>query len=173
MHMKNLSIYEAAESTLRKLSPNGLFLTVRDKDKSNTMTIGWGSIGIIWGKHMFTVLVREERYTHGLLGLAKEFTISVPTKDPLKEALLFAGTKSGRDVDKFHGHGLTAVPGQAISTPVVKECGLHFECRTLLAQDITNEQMSSWVKDLPLYKNGRYHTLFFGEIVACYTTDEL
>lgn len=171
--MKNLPLNTVAGQTLQQLSPAGAFLTVKVESKINTMTIGWGSVGIIWGKPIFTALVHPARYTYTMIESAKEFTVSVPTSDPLRDALLFAGTKSGRDMDKFSGHGLTAAPGQVLATPIVAECGLHFECRTLLAQEMNEEKMSEWMKSIPLYKKtGEYHTLYFAEIVACYTTDE-
>ena len=56
----------------------GLFLTVKSKEKINTMTIGWGSIGIIWGKPIFTVAVRNSRYTHSLIENSNNFTVSIP-----------------------------------------------------------------------------------------------
>ena len=49
---------------------------------------------------------------------AGEFTVSVPTKVPLAEELKFAGTKSGRDFNKFDGHGLTALPAQEVGAPI-------------------------------------------------------
>lgn len=38
-------------------------LAAGDKDNSNAMTIGWGSIGTLWGRTVLTVYVAEKRYT--------------------------------------------------------------------------------------------------------------
>ena len=168
--MKEINYLDAIRTTTEQFHPDGVFLTVAGK-VPNTMTIGWGSIGCIWGKPIFTVLVRPQRYTYELIKAAGEFTVSVPTKNPLKAELNFAGTKSGRDYNKFEGHGLTAVPAQAVSAPIVKECGLHFECRTLLTQDMTPNRMDPSLVN-GTYAAGDFHTMFFGEIVRCYTTDE-
>ena len=116
-------------------------------------------------------LGRTQRHSYDLLRRAGEFTVSVPTKNPLRGELLFAGTKSGRDVNKFDGHGITAIPAQAVHAPIVGECGLHFECRTLLTQDMTADQMDPALRD-GVYRAGDFHTMFFGEILRCYTTDE-
>jgi len=168
--LKEINYKEALEITTANLSGSGVFLSVGG-ETPNTMTIGWATIGYIWKKPVFMVLVRKQRHSWQLIADAGEFTVSVPTKNPLKQELLFAGTKSGRDYDKFSGHGLTAVPAQKVNAPIVKECGIHFECKTLLQQDMDPKMMDELLKTT-VYPKEDYHTMFFGEIVACYTTDE-
>lgn len=46
----------------------------------NTMTIGWGTMGTIWGppkkgKQIITVFIRESRRTHQILQKEDEFTV--------------------------------------------------------------------------------------------------
>ena len=53
---------------------------------------------------------------------------------------------------------------------VIVECGLHFECRTLLTQDMTGDRMDPRVIDYA-YPEHDFHTIFFGEILECYRTD--
>ena len=171
--MKEISYLDAIQATTDHLQHGGVFLTIAGQDGQapNTMTIGWGSVGCIWSRPVFTVLVRPLRHSYDMILNAKEFTVSVPTKNPLKKELAFAGTQSGRDVNKFEGHGLTAVPAQEVSAPIIGECGIHFECKTLLTQDMTPDRTDPSIIDYT-YKAGDFHTLFFGEIVRCYTTDE-
>src|SRR6056297_3293056 len=90
----------------------GAFLTVKDGKKLNTMTIGWGSIGFIWGRPMFTVLVRHSRYTHNLIENTDQFTVSVPLNGQLKKETDYCGSHSGRDVDKFKELGLELIEGK-------------------------------------------------------------
>ena len=167
--MKEINYLDALKTTTEHLANGGVFLTVKG-EKANTMTIGWASIGYMWRKPVFTVLVRPQRHTFEMIQKAGSFTVSVPTKNPLKAELAFAGTASGRDVDKFQGHGLTALPAQAVDAPIVGECGLHFECKTLLVQDMTPDRMDPELVN-GIYAPGDFHTMFFGEIVKCYTTD--
>ena len=171
--MKEINYLEAIQTTTDHLQHGGVFLTVAGQDgaNDNTMTIGWGSVGCIWGKPVFMVPVRPQRHTFEMIKKAGEFTVSVPTKNPLKDELIFVGTKSGRDYNKFEGHGITAVPAQEVKAPIVGECGLHFECRTLLVQDMTPDRMDEDISSR-IYKARDYHTMFFGEIIRCYTTDE-
>jgi len=168
--LKEINYKEALEITNAHLSGSGVFLNVGG-ERPNTMTIGWATIGYIWKKPVFMALVRKQRHSWDLIAKAGEFTVSVPTVNPLKDELLFAGTKSGRDFDKFSGHGITAVPARKVNAPIIKECGIHFECRTLLQQDMDPAMMDEMLKS-NVYPKEDYHTMFFGEILACYTTDE-
>ena len=167
--MKEINYLDALRITNENLAGSGVFLTVGG-EKPNTMTIGWATIGYIWKKPVFMALVRKQRHSWDLIARAGEFTVSVPTKNALKEELIFAGTKSGRDYDKFSGHGITAVPARKVNAPIIGECGIHFECKTLLQQDMDPAMMDELLKN-GIYAAGDYHTMFFGEIVACYSTD--
>lgn len=158
----------AEKELLEKMYHGGVFLTVGG-ETPNTMTIGWGSIGVYWYMDVMTVCVRPQRHTYTLLETNPEFTVSVPIKNDCKEQLRFAGSVSGRDVDKFDGHGLTAVPGRSVNAPVVGECGLHFECRLKMKTDMAN--MDQGVLDR-WYPERDLHTLYFAEIVDCYYTEE-
>lgn len=151
--------------------PKGAFLTVKDdQGRLNTMTIGWGTVGFIWQKPIFTVMVRKSRYTYQLLENAKEFTVSVPLKKDLKKALALCGTKSGRDMDKFKEANLTAEAGKVLGTPVVGECDLHYECKIVYQQGMEPALLDPAIKKLA-YPKQDYHVVYYGEIVACYVNE--
>lgn len=168
--MKKINYLEAMAETAEHLANGGVFLNVGG-EVPNTMTIGWAWMGPSWKKNIFVALVRPQRHTYEMIKKAGEFTVSVPTINPLKQELIFAGTKSGRDYNKFEGHGLTAVPAQQVNAPIVGECGLHFECKTVLVQDMTGDQMNALMHE-KCYPADDFHTMFFGEIVDCYRTDD-
>lgn len=144
----------------------GAFLTTQYEGKTNTMTIGWASIGLIWGKPVFTAMIRHSRYTHELIEKSGEFTISIPFGE-MKAALGLCGSKSGRDMDKLAAANLSAAPGKKINTPVISGCKLHYECKVIAKQDLPAETLSAAVND-QWYKDGDYHTLYFGEILTSY-----
>ena len=54
----------------------GILLTTKGKGKVNTMTIGWGTIGIEWGRPVFVAYVRESRFTRQILDENPEFTVN-------------------------------------------------------------------------------------------------
>jgi flavin reductase (DIM6/NTAB) family NADH-FMN oxidoreductase RutF len=154
------------------LSSGGAFLVVLDPHgKPNPMTIGWGQIGIVWSRPVFTVLVRQNRYTYECLRAAESFTVSVPGPGALKDALFLCGTKSGRSLDKFRAAGLTAAPARVIETPIVAECVAHYECRALAHPLVAMDDITAAdVIDRFSYVAGNTHAVFFGEIVATYAT---
>ena len=169
MTMKKINAFEQGEAILKTLS-KGAFLTTAADGKQNTMTIGWGSLGFKWGQPTFTVMVRQSRYTKELIDANPEFTVSFPVKEGFAQALGLCGSKSGRDLDKFAAAGLTTEAGETVSVPVIKGCGLHLECKIRLIQPMTPEQMCDEVHK-KMYGDEDFHTLYFGEIVACYRTD--
>ena len=78
----------------------GILITAKVGEKVNPMTIGWGTMGVEWGKPIFVAYVRESRYTHQMLDESGEFTVNVPLGAVDNRILSVCGTKSGRDMDK-------------------------------------------------------------------------
>lgn len=167
--LSKLSFEEYAQQFLNQL-PKGAFLTVKEGDKLNTMTIGWGSIGYVWAKPTLMVMVRYSRYTHGLIEKAQDFSVSVPAMGELKKTLAIVGTKSGRDMDKFQECDITAQQARCIESPVIKECDLIFECRLLFKQAMEPEALDQNIRD-KFYSDNDFHIMYYGEILACYKQD--
>lgn len=161
------SEYITDVADMLKQLPLGAFLTVKSGDKINTMTIGWGAIGFMWNRPVMMVMVRYSRYTHELIQDAVDFSVSVPLDGHLKKALAGAGSKSGRDLDKFKAFELGAETAKLINSPVIADCGLIYECRTLYKQPMEPGILEE-VLDGKLYKDKDYHVLYYGEIVANY-----
>ena len=160
-----------------KAVKTGVLLTTKADDKVNTMTISWGTLGIEWGKTIFTVFVRENRFTKSQLDKNPEFTVNVPLGDYDKKIVGLAGVKSGRDMDKIKELGLTLEEPETISVPGIKEFPLTLECRVVYKQQQESEML------LPEYNekfypqdvdglfhgaNKDYHVMYFGEIVDAY-----
>jgi flavin reductase (DIM6/NTAB) family NADH-FMN oxidoreductase RutF len=155
------------ELAMENLHKRGAFLTVKQGDKINTMTISWGDIGYRWSRPLLTVMVRKSRYTHELIDNNSEFTVSIPLDDSLRKALAICGTKSGRDIDKFKESGISIKASKSLETPVITECELHYECKIVYKQDMDPSMMKEDVL-MGSYANGDYHTFYYGEIVNCY-----
>ena len=131
----------------------------------NVMAIGWGTIGIIWQKPMFVVLVRPSRHTYKLIEETGEFTVNIVPRQ-LKEVVQYCGTVSGRDHNKFKEKQLTAIPSKKVKAPIIKECILHFECRVVHKNDLIPSELEKSI--IPaLYPKGDFHRVYFGEILAC------
>ena len=78
---------------------NWALITAEVNGKHNTMTIGWGSLGVLWRKNIATVFVRENRYTYEFIEKADKFTISF-YDEKYKEQLAIYGSKSGKYFNK-------------------------------------------------------------------------
>ena len=176
MERQMFPVYDKASEILNAL-PGGILLTAAANGRTNTMTIGWGTLGMEWGIPIFTAFVRTGRFTRELLDANPEFTINVPVGDFERKILGFCGTKSGRDVDKFRELGLTAVPGVEVSVPAIAQLPLTLECRVIYRraqnpdaipprflekyypQDVGSDATGS---------NRDFHIAYMGEVVSAY-----
>ncbi len=148
--------------------PRGILLNSAANGVLDTMTIGWGTIGVDWSRRVFTVYVRESRYTKSLLDAHPEFTLSIPTpQSDCRKILGYCGTTSGRDVDKFKDMNLTIVQGSQVSTPAVLELPLTIECKIIYKQDQDPKAIAPDIL-ARYYPTGDFHTAYTGQIVDCY-----
>lgn len=156
--------------------PRGILLNTKDT-KFNSMVIGWGALGTVWGKPAFTVYVREHRYTKAAIDATKEFTISVPLDQPIPSIAKVCGMQSGRDIDKVTEAHLTLESPEKISVPGIREYPLTLECKVLYSQRQELESIPEDIREkmYPQDVDGTYpmanrdvHTAYIGEIVAAY-----
>ena len=169
--MQRVNYQTIADTVMTQIRNNGAFLIAQVRDRINTMTIGWASIGFVWGRPVFMVTVRNSRHTFGIMEQATDFTVSIPMKDMAKE-LELCGTKSGRSIDKFKTCNLELFPAVKIHTPIIKLFGYHYECKIVYRSAIDPAHLIDDYQHL--YPNKDFHTLYYGEIVECYSTmDEI
>ena len=135
------------------------------------MTIGWGTIGIIWSLPMFLVMVRPSRLTYEFIEQTRQFTVNVPTPE-MSEAVKFCGENSGRDVDKFARCGLTAVAGKKVRTPMIDECVVHYECQVIYNNDFEPERIPDDVAQR-CFPQGNYNRVFYGKILSVFANEGL
>lgn len=159
-----------------KAMSRGILLTTKRDGKVNTMTIGWGHIGIEWGKPIFVAYVRDSRYTREMMDGSEEFTVNIPYGELDAKILGFCGTKSGRDVDKITEMGLTLVESGNVSVPGIKELPLTLECKKLykLKQDTAGIPQDIQARYYPADGQGNqdFHFAYYGEIVGAYMITE-
>ena len=164
--------FDYAETITKALKPGILLNT--NGEKFNSMVIGWGHLGILWGMETFVVYVRQSRYTKQQLDRTKEFTISVPLEGKLSpEIIRIFGAQSGRDYNK--ADYVTLEEPEYIHTPGIREYPLTLECEVLYQQD-------QILNDIPQEVIGKYyaheedadnfHTVYVGKIVAAYIIKE-
>lgn len=168
---KEINVWDYAGHIMQNIG-NGILLTTALGDQVNTMTIGWGQIGVVWSKPVFTVLVRESRYTKEFLDKTGEFTVNVPLAKVDKEIIALCGTKSGRDLNKLEALGLTAIEGQSVAVPGIQELPLTLECKVIYKQEQDPEAIDKSCFDRfytpGTHNEGDYHTVYYGEITKAY-----
>lgn len=119
--------------------------TYDNSGKPNAMVAAWGGI-CSSDPPSIAIAVRPTRYTYRNLMEKREFTISIPSEDYLRETDYF-GIASGEDNDKFAATGLTPVRSTLVDAPFVREFPVVLECRVINRVDI------------------RAHIQFIGEIL--------
>jgi flavin reductase (DIM6/NTAB) family NADH-FMN oxidoreductase RutF len=151
--------------TLAALVDPGLLLVTKGHDGYlNAMTIGWGTVGPIWGKPIFVVLVRPSRFTHGLLSEGSSYTVCVPSP-AMREAANFCGTKSGRSHKKFEELGFEPLASTQIDVPGIVGCPLIYECRPVHVNDVIPGNLTPEIQERA-YPRGDFHRVYFGQILA-------
>lgn len=177
---REIEVFDYAGEIMKGVKA-GVLLTTKVEDKVNTMTISWGTLGIEWNKPIFTVFVRENRFTKEQLDKNPQFTINIPVGEFDKKILGVCGTKSGRNVDKISELNLTLEESNNISVPGIKELPLTLECRVIYKQEqdknaITEENKKAFYpKDVDSSYHGAnndFHTAYYGEIVGAYIIEE-
>lgn len=139
-----------------------LSLSVGTKDKMNAMTIGWGGLGVLWGRDrpVVTVYVRKDRFTHQFMEDNDYFVVEGFSQDYDKQ-LKYLGSVSGRDEDKMKGVGLTVKYTQQ-GTPYFEEGDLMFVCKKIYGAPFNPDGFG----DIPgdYYKDKPLHSMYIGEI---------
>ena len=166
--MKDIDYKQATFDSMDRIT-KGAFLTVKSGDDLNTMTIGWATIGFVWRKPIMMVAVRQSRHTFGIIEKADDFTVTIPLAD-MKKEIAFCGTQSGRDQNKFGACNLETAQSRHAVSPVIKACGRHYECKIIFKSAMDPVFLDNDY-NTGLYADRDYHTLYFGEIMACYETD--
>ena len=169
---RKVNVWDYAGKIAEAMNP-GILATTKANGKVNTMTIGWGTLGIEWGRPIFILFVRESRYTRQMLAENGEFTINVPLDGCDKQILSYCGTKSGRDTDKIADLNLTLEEPETISVPGIKELPLTLECKVIYQQDQNPDAILPEIQKRsypPFFPDGRgdYHTAYYAQILDAY-----
>jgi flavin reductase (DIM6/NTAB) family NADH-FMN oxidoreductase RutF len=164
-----------------KAMPKGILMTTKNGDFVNTMVIGWGHIGIEWGRPIFVAYVRESRHTKTMVENHGEFTVNIPMGEFDSEIIRICGTKSGRDMDKIKELGLHLEDSNVVDVPGIQEFPLTLECKVIYKQkqDLSAVPCEVLKRYYPEGDGVTYagetrdfHYAYYGEIVGAYLIEE-
>lgn len=168
---RKINLWKEAGHILENVG-KGVLLTTAADGKVNTMTIGWGTLGIQWKKPIFIAFVRQSRYTKELLDKNPEFTVNIPYGEYDKSVLGICGTRSGRDIDKIRELGLTPEASETVSVPGIWQFPLTLECKVIYRQEqdpaAISEENTARYYPKEDGQSGDYHTAYYGEVTAAY-----
>lgn len=129
-----------------------LVVSVSRNGRPNIITLGW-NMPTSTIPPMVAISVGNSRYSHELISESGEFVLAFPSEG-MEDAVLFCGTHSGREVDKFKATGLTPIKSKYVKPPLIGEATVNMECRVVGS-----------------IKTGD-HTIFVGEILAAYVSED-
>ena len=147
--MKEVKIEEA----WKKKYPEqvSLAVTISKDGKPDIIALGW-VMPTSFNPPMVAISVGKTRYTHKLLSEIPEFVLCFPSEKQ-KDAMIFCGTHSGKDHDKFKETGLKPVKAKYVKPPLIEGSVAAFECKVVATLDTGD------------------HTIFVGEILTAYISE--
>ncbi|MBR0458613.1 MAG: flavin reductase [Victivallales bacterium] len=142
-------------------------VTAGDAGHYNSMTLGWGTFGILWQRPVANIYVRTTRYTNQFLAGSDLFTLSwYPAKHRPVVIQVF-GRKSGRDTDKEAVSGFTPVltPEGAVT---YAEADLVLVCRKLFAVPLDKKTLAGLTPPAVPPTDAEWHIQYTAEVIAVY-----
>jgi len=163
MSFKEVDVNSLSVNPFVMLNDEWGLLSAGDSSRFNTMTIAWGSMGVMWHKPVLTVVVRPQRYTYEFVEKLDLFTVSF-YPDSYRKALTLLGTKSGRDCDKITESGLT--PLFVDGSVAFEEAHTVFVCKKLHGgQQLDASKFVDLSLDSAMYPDKDYHYFYIGEVL--------
>jgi len=128
-----------------------VLVTTGTPENPNAMAIAWNS-PLSADPPLVGISISPSRHSHALLRKQRDFVLSVPSAD-LADKVLYIGSHSGKNENKFANCGLTSAKADFVTAPLIRECPINLECA--LRDEIQ-------VGD---------HSLFIGQVVKTHVRD--
>ena len=120
--------------------------------RPNAMTAGW-TMRVSDDPPMMAAFIGRSRHSHGLIAPSREFVCAYPGAD-MEHEMLYCGTRSGRDVDKFKALGLETQAASKVRAFLLAKALANLECRVVAE------------------RRYRRHTIFVARIVAAHVSQK-
>jgi len=135
--LKEINPNQIKDNIFKLIGKDWLLITAGTIDKFNTMTAGWGAMGILWGKEVCFVFVRPSRYTYQFMEKSEYFTLCF-FEEKYRDILNYCGSHSGKNTDKIKNTGLKPVSTD-LKNVYFAQSRLVLECKKIYFQDINPE----------------------------------
>jgi flavin reductase (DIM6/NTAB) family NADH-FMN oxidoreductase RutF len=160
---KKISFKTLGENYYKILNDDWGLVTAGKLESFNTMTISWGTFGVLWNRPVFFCFVRPQRYTFEFINKSHYYTLSFFTEE-YKSILNYCGAHSGRDNDKIKETDLTPYATD-LGNVIFEQTRLAFECKKIYTDDIKPEKFLDPNILKATYQKDDFHRIFVGEIV--------
>lgn len=145
-----------------KIGKDWALVTAGDKTKCNTMTVSWGGLGVLWGKNVSFIFIRDSRYTKEFIDQGEFFSIAF-FDEAYRNVLKYCGAQSGRNEDKWATSKIT--PAFRHGIPYPDEANLVILCRKMAAVPVTEDSFTDSSIQEKWYGDYDMHTMYVGEII--------
>lgn len=172
MHsFQEMPIHYFEKNPFEAIGKDWMLITAEKDNKVNTMTASWGGMGVMWGKNVAFIAVRNSRYTKEFLDASDTFSLSFfnPEEKGVRAMLMYLGTASGRKEDKIKSAKLKVnlhVNEDKQETPYIDNANLIFICRKMFAQELSKDHFLIPEIEQKFYKDNDYHVLYIAEILT-------
>ena len=109
-----------------------VLLTTAHEGCANVMAMSWHMM-VEFDPPLVACVISGANYSFAALCATGECVVAIPARK-LATKVVKVGNSSGRDIDKFKAFGLTPVPSQRVTPPLVAECFANLECRVIDAR---------------------------------------
>ena len=171
---KNIS--EMNFNPFSKIGKEWMLITAEAEGKVNTMTASWCGMGVLWGKNVAFIFVRNSRFTKEFIDKSGNFSLGIFDHEKNAEMLGYMGRVSGRDEDKIAKCGLSVkyadycsgADSSAFAVPYFEEAKESYICKKLYRLEmpldgfVTDEDKAIIER---YYSTNDLHNLYVGEIV--------
>jgi flavin reductase (DIM6/NTAB) family NADH-FMN oxidoreductase RutF len=162
MHsFQNVDFEQMECNPFEMIGKDWMLVTAGNEEKANTMTASWGGVGVMWGKNVVYVFIRDSRYTKEFIDREGKFSLSFPSEKYRKE-MKFLGTVSGREEDKIKEAKMNI--GYRDGVPYIDEASMVFICRVMSQTPIKKEEFLDETIDSSWYATQDYHNMYIAEI---------
>lgn len=159
--IKTIDPASLRKNPFQLIGKDWMLITAGNKEKVNTMTASWGGLGVMYGKDVAFIVIRQSRYTKEFIDQEDTFSISFYDKEHQK-TMKYLGTVSGRNEDKIANSGLTL--NWMENTPYFDEANMVMVCKKLFKQPLINDGLIEEKYKNTWYSSGDNHTLYIAEI---------
>jgi len=151
------------ENPFKLIGLDWMLITAGVLDNFNTMTASYGTLGELWHRPVAYCYIRPTRHTYQFMEKHNHYSLSF-FDEKYRDILKRCGSKSGRDIDKMKGIGLTPVSDDS-GAVYFSEARLVMICRKIYYQDIDPANFLDSKIDSEY--NNDYHRSYIGQIIRC------